>query len=96
LQRFEVDAIKIDGSFVRAMATSRYDKTIVRLITEVARELGVETIAECIEEAGVVDALKAIGVRYGQGFLFHRPRPLSEVLAERRAERAGKRLKLAG
>jgi diguanylate cyclase (GGDEF)-like protein len=96
LQRFEVDAIKIDGSFVRTMATSRYNTTIVRLITEVAAELGVETIAECIEEADVVEALTAIGVRYGQGYLFHRPRPLSEVLAERREVVAVKRLKRAG
>jgi diguanylate cyclase (GGDEF)-like protein/PAS domain S-box-containing protein len=80
LKRFKVDSIKIDGAFVRNMNESRYDKSIVRLIAEVAQELGVETIAECIEDAETVAALQAIGVRYGQGFLFHRPRPFDEVL----------------
>ena len=96
LKRFEVDAIKIDGAFVKAMAASRYDRTIVRLITEIAEELGVATIAECIEDASIVDDLRAIGVRYGQGFLFHRPRPLGEVLAERHVAAGTQRLRLAG
>jgi diguanylate cyclase (GGDEF)-like protein len=80
LKRFEVDSIKIDGAFVRNMNHSRYDKSIVRLIAQVAQELGVATIAECIEDVETVAALQAIGVQYGQGFLFHRPRPFEEVL----------------
>jgi EAL domain-containing protein (putative c-di-GMP-specific phosphodiesterase class I) len=85
LKRFEVDSIKIDGSFVKAMADSRYDRTIVRLITEIARELGVATIAEWIEDVRTVEDLRAFGVKFGQGYLFHRPRPFDEVLAERSA-----------
>jgi diguanylate cyclase len=95
LKRFSVDSIKIDGAFVKAMATSRYDRTIVRLITEIAEELGVATIAECIEDTATVAELCAIGVRYGQGYLFHRPRPLDEVLGERLGAAARPRLKLA-
>jgi diguanylate cyclase len=95
LKRFPVDAIKIDGAFVKAMATSRYDRTIVRLITEVAEELGLDTIAECIEDTVTVGELGRIGVRYGQGYLFHRPRPLDEVLAERGAATGRPRLRLA-
>jgi diguanylate cyclase (GGDEF)-like protein/PAS domain S-box-containing protein len=89
LKRFEVDSLKIDGAFVRTMTQSRYDRTIVRLVNEIAVEIGVETIAECVEDTATVEALTEIGVRFGQGFLFHRPRPLAEVLSERGAEGAG-------
>ncbi|BBE71768.1 EAL domain-containing protein [Oharaeibacter diazotrophicus] len=80
LKRFPVDAIKIDGTFVRNMKDSRYDMTIVRMIHEVGMELGVETIAEFVEDVETVDLLRTIGVAWGQGYLFHRPRPLDEVL----------------
>ena len=62
------------------MKTSRYDRTIVRLIHEVGAELGVETVAEFIEDTETVDLLREIGVGFGQGYLFHRPRALGEVL----------------
>jgi len=81
LKRFPVDAIKIDGTFVRNMKDSRYDRTIVRMIHEVGVELGVETIAEFVEDVETVDLLRRIGVVWGQGYLFHRPRPLDEVLS---------------
>ncbi len=86
LKRFAVDTIKIDGTFVRNMKTSHYDRTIVRLIHEVGAELGVDTVAEYVEDVETVELLREIGVRYGQGFLFHRPRPLGEVLDEHGAK----------
>jgi EAL domain-containing protein (putative c-di-GMP-specific phosphodiesterase class I) len=89
LKRFEVDSIKIDGAFVRNMVTSRYDRTIVRLIHEVGTELGIDTVAEFIEDTETVELLREIGVPYGQGYLFHRPRPLDEVLDEYGAARPG-------
>lgn len=83
LKRFAVDTIKIDGTFVRNMKSNHYDRTIVRLIHEIGAELGVDTVAEYVEDVETVDLLRSMGVRYGQGFLFHRPRPLGEVLDER-------------
>ncbi len=88
LKRFSVDTIKIDGTFVRNMKTSHYDRTIVRLIHGVATELGVDTVAEYVEDVDTVDMLRDIGIRYGQGFLFHRPRPLGDVLDEHGARKA--------
>jgi diguanylate cyclase (GGDEF)-like protein len=82
LKRFRVDTIKIDGAFVGNMRDSRYDRTIVRVIGEIAKEIGVDVIAEGIEDAGVVEILQSLGIRYGQGYLFHRPRPLAEVLSD--------------
>jgi diguanylate cyclase (GGDEF)-like protein/PAS domain S-box-containing protein len=85
LKRFRVDAIKIDGAFVGNMRDSRYDRTIVRVIGEIAREIGVDVIAEGIEDTDAVQILQSLGIRYGQGYLFHRPRPLTEVLFEYRS-----------
>ena len=82
LKRFRVDTIKIDGSFVGNMRDSRYDRTIVRVIGEIAKEIGVDVIAEGIEDTDTVEILQSLGIRYGQGYLFHRPRPLKEVLSD--------------
>lgn len=82
LKSFDVDAIKIDGSFVHNMADSAYDRTVVRAINEIGCELGVEVIAERIEDKATLKELAALGVRYGQGYLFDRPRDFSAVLAD--------------
>jgi len=82
LKRFRVDTIKIDRSFVGNMRDSRYDRTIVRVIGEIAKEIGVDVIAEGVEDTDTVEMLQSLGIRYGQGYLFHRPRPLKEVLSD--------------
>lgn len=82
LKSFDVDAIKIDGSFVHTMAESAYDRTVVRAINEIGQQLGVDVIAERIEDEATLRELAALGVRYGQGYLFHRPRDFQAVLAD--------------
>lgn len=80
LKRFAVDFIKIDGAFVKHMHESQYDKAIVRVIAGIAKEIGVKVIAECVEWTDTVEILTSLGIGYGQGYLFHRPRPLAEVI----------------
>ncbi len=86
LKRFKVDSIKIDGAFVENMHESTYDSTIVRLIREVAAEIGVDVIAERIQQPETVAILRSLGIRFGQGHLFHRPRLFDELLAEHGAK----------
>jgi EAL domain-containing protein (putative c-di-GMP-specific phosphodiesterase class I) len=86
LKRLKVDSIKIDGAFVENMHQSAYDSTIVRLIGEVAGEIGVEVIAERIQQPETVSILRSLGIRYGQGHIFHRPRLMDELLAEHGAK----------
>lgn len=81
LKSFDVDAIKIDGSFVHNMANSAYDRTVVRAINEIGRELGVDVIAERIEDQATLKELAALGVGYGQGYLFNQPSDFNAVLA---------------
>ena len=54
----------------------------MRCFREVARVVGVQTIAEFVERDDVHDVLRAIGIDMAQGYLIHRPEPLSAMTAE--------------
>jgi diguanylate cyclase (GGDEF)-like protein/PAS domain S-box-containing protein len=73
LKHLPVDQIKIDGSFVRHLDTSREDQIFVRAIVQVAQELGLETIAEFVESEAVFNQLKEIGVDNVQGYYIGKP-----------------------
>ena len=72
LHRFPLNYLKIDRSFVDRMTTDG-DDAIVRTIATLARNLGMEVIAEGIETEEQYKQLKALGCEYGQGYLFSRP-----------------------
>ncbi len=72
LHRFPLNYLKIDRSFVSRLTTDN-DNSIVRTISTLARNLGMEVIAEGIETDEQYQQLKALGCEYGQGYLFSRP-----------------------
>ena len=80
LKSLPVDFLKIDGHFIRHMLDDELNNVAVRCFCDVARTVGVKTIAECVETREVRDALEAIGVDMTQGFLVHRPEPLENML----------------
>jgi PAS domain S-box-containing protein len=67
--------LKIDTSFVRDAVRSGGDRQIVRSIVGVARQFGLQTIAEGVEDEETLDLLRAAGADYAQGFLLGRPAP---------------------
>jgi diguanylate cyclase (GGDEF)-like protein len=71
LERFPIDILKIDGTFVSAVGDSV--SPIARAIVDLGRTLGLEVIAEGIEHAEQARALTDIGCRFGQGYLYARP-----------------------
>jgi EAL domain-containing protein (putative c-di-GMP-specific phosphodiesterase class I) len=71
LKNLRTDVLKIDGSFVRDIATSPGDLAMVRSMHEVARSLGMRTVAESVENHEILDMLRAIGIDYGQGWAIH-------------------------
>ena len=73
LKQLPVDQIKIDGSFIRHLDTSREDQIFVRAIVQVAQELGLETIAEFVENEAVFNQLSDIGVDNVQGYYVGKP-----------------------
>jgi diguanylate cyclase (GGDEF)-like protein/PAS domain S-box-containing protein len=89
LRRFPVDSIKVNGSFVASMESSRFDREIVRAIAGIAKGLGYKVVAEWIETPEVAAMLVELGVDYGQGFLLHRPEPLDDIVARQPESRSG-------
>ena len=73
LKDLRVDYLKIDGAFVRGIATGAVDRAIVTAINEVGHVIGLKTIAECVETEEVLQALREIGVEYVQGYWIARP-----------------------
>jgi diguanylate cyclase (GGDEF)-like protein/PAS domain S-box-containing protein len=67
LKHLPVDFIKIDGSFVKNIATDQADFAMVKSIHRVARDLGIRTIAEGVEDAAAEQVLRELGVDYVQG-----------------------------
>jgi EAL domain-containing protein (putative c-di-GMP-specific phosphodiesterase class I) len=87
LQKFPVNAIKIDQSFVRAIATDPGSQAITSAVLELGRRLGKDVIAEGVETAQHAEILRAAGCRLAQGFYFARPMPaaaLAEYMAAHR------------
>lgn len=73
LKRFPLDRLKIDRSFVSCFGSDRPSTAIVTAIIGLARELGLSTIAEGIEETSCAELLAAAGCGEGQGYMFGRP-----------------------
>ena len=67
LKQLPVDYLKIDGSFVKNMLTDPVDAAMVEAIHRIARVMGKQTIAESVETAAALDALRSVGVDYAQG-----------------------------
>lgn len=80
LRNFPVHALKIDRSFTSGVGRNPNDTAIVRSILSLGAELGVAVIAEGIETAAQETAMRRLGCRLGQGFLYGRPRPAGEVV----------------
>jgi c-di-GMP phosphodiesterase len=80
LRRFPLDKVKIDKAFISEIPDSADDKAIVGVIASLAGTLGLTLVAEGIERAEQAQAMREMGVRFGQGFLYHRPQPLEAVL----------------
>ncbi len=73
LCRFPVDAVKIDRTFVHQMTYSAENMEIVKAIVQLARNLGLELVAEGVENQEQLDLLMDLGCQYAQGFLFGKP-----------------------
>ena len=79
LRRFPIDAIKIDKSFTAEMASSEDTTAIVRAIVAMARSLGVQTVAEGVENEAQMRFLAALQCDRVQGYHLGRPQPAAEL-----------------
>ncbi len=81
LQRFSIDKLKIDQSFVRRLMDGPQQQAIVSAIIQIAMSLQLTTTAEGIEDEPVRQRLAELGCTQGQGYLFARPMPADQFAA---------------
>jgi diguanylate cyclase (GGDEF)-like protein/PAS domain S-box-containing protein len=79
LKTLPVDYLKIDGAFVRDVSTDPVDRAVVEAIQRVGHVMGIQTIAECVEDEAALKALTEIGVDYAQGLHVAKPTLLAEI-----------------
>jgi len=79
LKNLDVDYLKIDGSFVRDIVDDKIDKVMIAAISEIAKEMGIKTVAEYVENEQILRELKKVNVDLGQGFGIAKPMPLEAV-----------------
>ena len=73
LKQLDVDYVKLDGSLVRDVATSRVSQAMVHAVNYVAHVMGMKSIAEYVESDAIMQALKKLSVDYAQGYAIGKP-----------------------
>ncbi|WP_018872001.1 EAL domain-containing protein [Thioalkalivibrio sp. ALJ16] len=81
LKTLPVDYLKIDGSFVRNIATDPVNDALVGNINDIGHLLDKKTIAEFAEDESTIARLRELKVDFAQGYGLHRPQPLEELFA---------------
>jgi diguanylate cyclase (GGDEF)-like protein/PAS domain S-box-containing protein len=82
LRNLPVNYLKIDGSFIRGLDTDPVNAAMVNAIVQLGKVMGIETIAEFVENETILQLLTEIGVDYAQGYGIARPRPLDAEVTE--------------
>jgi EAL domain-containing protein (putative c-di-GMP-specific phosphodiesterase class I) len=79
LKNLKVDYLKIDGAFVRDIASNAIDCSMVEAIHRIGHQMGLKTVAEYVESDEILAVLQQIGVDYVQGNGVHCPEPLENL-----------------
>jgi diguanylate cyclase (GGDEF)-like protein len=90
LKRLPVDFLKIDGSFIKSLARDRVDQAMVRMVGEVARAAGIETVAEYVNSAATFELLLKYGIDYAQGYFIGKPMAQPAIPAATTAVKASR------
>ncbi|WP_203294277.1 EAL domain-containing protein [Maricaulis parjimensis] len=83
LRDFPLDVVKIDGSYVRRFDKSERDQRLLGGMIGLVNAMGADAIAESIETEACAQRMKALGVRFGQGYYFGKPVALKELKGPR-------------
>jgi EAL domain-containing protein (putative c-di-GMP-specific phosphodiesterase class I) len=78
LKSLPVDQVKIDGSFVKDILVDPIDMAMVNSINDIAKAMGIETVAEFVESSEILVELGKMGVDYAQGYGVAKPKSLNE------------------
>lgn len=75
LRHFDVDFVKIDGPFLKEARDNPRQRALVRSVSHLCRDLHTEVVAEMIEDDAMAALCQEMGIGYGQGYLFGKPKP---------------------
>ncbi|WP_262690418.1 EAL domain-containing protein [Kordiimonas aestuarii] len=75
LKKLKVDALKIDGAYIRDALASKEDRAFLRSMVTLCQDLGIVTVGEWVETQEHATLLRQMGVDYGQGYFFGKPSP---------------------
>ncbi len=96
LQKLPIDTLKIDGSFIQRLGERSDEQHLVRAMVEMARGLGMGTVAECVETGAAIEVLRRLGVESIQGNYVGRPGPARSVIGAELAHSEARSILLAG
>ena len=82
LKNLQVDILKIDGMFVKDMLDDPIDEAMVKSINDVGHVMGMETVAEFVENDDIRKKLEEMGIDHGQGYGLGKPAPINNILKE--------------
>ena len=82
LENLQVDYLKIDGKYIKGINDSAFNEATVQCFCDIAKTLGIRTVAECVEFDAVQHKVQQIGIDFMQGYLFARPAPLEDAVFE--------------
>ena len=80
LKYLPVNYLKIDGEFIKSLPRSPTDTAFVKAIVNVARELGIKTVAEFVEDESILQTVKELGIDYAQGYYIGKPESLEDKI----------------
>jgi EAL domain-containing protein (putative c-di-GMP-specific phosphodiesterase class I) len=76
LKKMRADFVKVDGAIVRALLRSEVARQKLKAVVRVGETIGIDVVAECVEEATILAKLRELGVGFAQGFGIARPAPI--------------------
>ncbi|MBX0310926.1 MAG: bifunctional diguanylate cyclase/phosphodiesterase [Sulfurihydrogenibium sp.] len=80
LLRLNIDYLKIDADLIRNIANDNVSYEVVKMITQFCKKMKIKTIAEYVENEEILKKIKELGIDYGQGYLFSKPKPIDEII----------------
>lgn len=89
LKQMPLSYVKMDGSYVRELERSPQERIFVKCLTEMVSGFEMYTVAEFVESEDILRVLKALGVKYAQGYLIGKPSPTIETTEDLNIKRLG-------
>ena len=80
LQQIPVDMVKIDASIIRNLLTQPSNQALVKNLTTIAHDLGIQVVAKFVEDVSLIPLLRELNIDYAQGFAIGRPMESIEQL----------------